>query len=352
MKQKKITWRLLLLPFALIYSFIAYVRNKLYDFGILASRKGVLPTVVIGNLTVGGTGKTPMTVMTARLLAQQYNVAVLSRGYKRKSKQCLIIDRNTSYRMAGDEPKLIANKTGLPVAVCADRLQGIEMIKQKLPETDVVVLDDAFQHRRLKGNVNILLIDYTRPVFYDYFLPAGNLRDNRYRLRQADIIVFTKCPEGLSAEEAELLTRKINRTKEDVFFTAIAYQDLVNYYTGEMIKLVDLVDYDVVTISGLARNDVFVDFLRSRTRVVGVYSFPDHKEYKFAQLRKIFYNFAQLYTKDKLLVTTDKDFVKISEFDLDQATRSKLFVLPVDVKFLFNSQEIFKHKILSQWKKA
>ncbi len=352
MMQKKIVWRILLLPFALIYSFIALVRNKLYDWGIVRSSYGVLPTVVIGNLTVGGTGKTPMTIFISRMMADEYNVAILSRGYKRRSRECVIADGDVPVGLIGDEPKLIERKTGLPVAVCADRHKGLEMIKEGLPETDVVILDDAFQHRRLKGNVSILLIDYNRPVFNDFFLPAGNLRDNRYRLSQADVVVFTRCPGDMSLQRAQRLASLTRKNKDDVFFASIAYQDLQNYFTGERISLDSLRDYKLLLISGLADNSQFVNFLKGRSTVIEEYRFADHKEYKFAELQKIFYNFAQLYTKNGLIVTTDKDFVKIKEYEFDDEIISRLFVLPIDVHFLFDSEGKFKFKILEKWKKT
>ncbi len=350
--QKKINWRLLLLPFSLVYSIIAFVRNKLFDWGILPSSYGVLPTIVIGNLTVGGTGKTPMTIATARLLSKELTVAILSRGYKRQSRDCLLAGAQASYTQIGDEPKLIALKTRLPVAVCADRLQGLQIIKNNMPDTQLVILDDALQHRRLKPDVSILLIDYTRQVFDDFFLPAGNLRDNLYRIKDCDIVVFTKCPASLSEQEAQRLAHKVGKPKDHVFFTRIVYRDLINYFTGERKSIESLFKYKVFTISGLANNRPFVEFLRTKAEIVQAYEFADHKNYKFAELQKIFYNFAQLYTDGKLIITTDKDFVKISEFDLPEQIRTRLFVLPIDVEFLIDSQENFKHKIFELWKKT
>ena len=350
--KKKLSWRLLLLPFALLYSAIAWIRNKLYDWQILPSRSGVLPTIIIGNLTVGGTGKTPMTIHLARMLKDEHSLAILSRGYKRRSKGCLVSDYKASYRLIGDEPKLISMKTGLPIAVCADRLHGLELIKKQLPDRELVILDDGLQHRRLKGDVNILLIDYNRQVFDDFFLPAGYLRDNRYRTADADIIVFTKCPKSLSQDEARQLIKRTGKEQDRVFFTSIFYQHLVNYYTNKSINFSELKNYKLLVISGLAKNADFVNFLSGLGQVIEIYSFADHKDYKFAELEKIFYNFGQIYTKNGLIITTDKDFVKITEFELDVDVRSRLFVLPIDVDFLFSSDEKFKSKILEKWKKT
>ena len=351
MKRIFSVFKIVLLPFSAIYSAIAFIRNKLYDWKILPSSHGILPSIIIGNLTVGGTGKTPMTIFLAQFLSKKYKLAILSRGYKRKSNQCIISNGKQSTRNLGDEPKLIAQKTGLPVAICSNRHKGLKLIKQTLPKTEIVILDDAFQHRKLIGNLNILLIDYNKPVFNDLFLPTGRLRDNLYRIKQADIIIFTKCPHNLSIEKAKLLVKKTKKNQKNVFFTTTKYHNLINPYTKKTIEFKELYKYKTITISGIANNKQFTQFLNKHTKIIKQYSFADHKQYKLLELKKIFYNFAKIYSEHKVLITTEKDFVKIEEFDLETDIKEKFFVLPVSIEFLFNDYEHFKQKIINIWKK-
>ncbi len=347
----KINFRLLLLPISFIYSIVAFIRNKLYDLGIKKSWPAVLPTIAIGNLTVGGTGKTPMTILITNILKKEFSVAIASRGYKRKSKECIITHGDHSFDQTGDEPLLMSRKTNVPVAVCADRLRGINMIKKKLSDVQLVVLDDALQHRRLKADVKILLIDYNRPVFNDFFLPAGNLRDNKYRIKEADFIIFTKCPEDLHKRQAQRLIEKTGLAAENVFFTKLTYQNPYNPFNGKTFDLDKLKDYTTLIFSGISNPTPMENFIKYYTKEVVSIRFGDHKNYQLGDLKKIFYNFALLYTERKLMLTTEKDWVKLERLPIPEEYKPYIYVLPVSFTFLFGQENIFNQKILSYGRK-
>ena len=336
--------RYLLLPFSLIYWLIVFIRNKLYDWKIFKSSKASLPTIVIGNITVGGTGKTPLTIFLSNYLAENFKVAVLSRGYKRVSKDCRWANHTDSYKVIGDEPKLILLRTNKPLFLCADRLKGIDLIK-KTSDTELVILDDGFQHRRLSPDLSIVLIDCTRPVFRDFFLPAGNLRDNVYRVRQADIVIFTKCNADLSEIDKKIYLRKLKLNSDKTFFSTFRYTQLYNPYNERVIDLSELSNYSVLAFAGIGNFLFFKQSLLKFSSKIEFIKFPDHWNYKNSDIKKIFSNFAKIYSKSKILITTEKDFIKLNELDLNDDFKKALFILDYKLCFLNDDEEKFKQKI-------
>lgn len=342
--------RKLLLPLSWIYYVFVRIKNLLYDKNLLNSRTSPIPTIVIGNLTVGGTGKTPFTIYIANLFSNQ-PIAILSRGYKRKTKSCLEVDRHLSYKLVGDEPKLIHFKTGAKTFVCADRLKGINFIKQRYPQTKLVILDDALQHRRLKPDLSILLIDWNRPIDKDFMLPAGDLRDNLYRINQTDIVIFTKCPQDLNKTTAHATIKRFNLKNENIFFTYFKPLAPYNPFTNQTISFSDLKKYKILAFSGLGNNKYFRKTLLNLGLNVEFLSFSDHKNYTIGDIKKIFYRFAQIYTSNKLILTTEKDLIKILELKLTEYQQKSIFALPIDIEFLFNQQNEFNKKIYSHGRK-
>ncbi len=342
--------RKLLLPFSWIYYVFVRLKNFLYDKNLVKSYISPIPAIVIGNLTVGGTGKTPFTIYLARLFAK-HQIAILSRGYKRKTKACLEVNSQISYRLVGDEPKLIHFKTKAKTFVCADRLKGINFIKQTYPQTELIILDDALQHRRLKPDLSITLIDWNRPVDKDLMLPAGNLRDNTYRIRQTDIVIFSKCPTDLDKTTAKSAIKRFNLDEKNVFFTYFRPLAPYNPFTNHTIDLKDIKKYHVVAFSGLGNNKYFRQTLKDLGVTFEFTGFSDHKNYTISDLKKIFYRFAQIYTSNKVIITTEKDLIKILELDLTQNQTKNIYALPIEIGFLFDQQEEFNKKIYSHGRK-
>ncbi|HKL04098.1 MAG TPA: tetraacyldisaccharide 4'-kinase, partial [Cryomorphaceae bacterium] len=219
--MKKI--RLIFLPFSWIYALIVWLRNKLYDWGVFQSSRVSVKTIVIGNLALGGTGKTPHIEYVLKLLNDQ-NIAVLSRGYGRKTKGTVFANSDATAETVGDEPLQIALKfPHIPVVVDEDRLRGIESIRQKFPQTQAIVLDDALQHRKLKGGLNILLTTFSNPFFRDRYLPAGNLRDHKIRARQSDAILVTKCPINISESTIQSFNKRLLPYAKPVNYNRVKY---------------------------------------------------------------------------------------------------------------------------------
>ena len=214
-----------LLPFSPFYGMVVRIRNLLFDINILRSTRFNIPVISVGNITVGGTGKTPHVEYLVQLLRNDYKLAVLSRGYKRKTNQFILASKSSGITEIGDEPKQIKLKfPGVYVAVDSNRVRGIRTLMQSIHNLDMVILDDAYQHRYVKAGLSILLIDYNRPIFKDMLLPAGNLREPRNNLNRADIIIVTKCPEILtSSQRGDFITRLRPNSKQAIFFTKFAY---------------------------------------------------------------------------------------------------------------------------------
>ncbi len=343
--------RKLLLPLSFIYWLIVRIKNFLYDINILKSKKSSIPNIVVGNITVGGTGKTPFTIFLTKILSQKYRVAILSRGYKRKSKGCFEISEHQSPIETGDEPKLIKQQTSAPTFVCADRLAGLELIKKQRPQTQLVILDDGFQHRKLKPDLGILLLDWTRPVKKDIMLPAGNLRDNIYRIKQADIVIFSKCPKDLSKEQAFDRIKKLHLQTKPVFFTYYKIGHPQNAFSGQEISPDKLRKYQILAFSGLGNPAHFTKTLEELGLKFKFIKFPDHKLYTNNDIKKIFCRFAQISTSRKLIITTAKDAIKLYNLNLSPNQKANIYVLPVEIAFLFDQEKDFKSKIYSYGRK-
>ena len=279
----------LLFPLSFLYGCITAVRNILYNAGWLASRKHDIPIVAVGNLSVGGTGKTPMTVYLAQLLSKDYRVAVLSRGYGRKSKGFLWVDSDTPSSAVGDEPLLIKNR--LPhvlVAVNEDRNRGVDQIRAAHPKVDLILLDDAFQHRAIDPHIKLLLTPYNAPFYRDFLLPVGRLRELRSGYRRADALVYTKSP---------LDANPLQTFDMPCFYSSVTYSH-------------DLDNHPVFGFSGLAHNTVFKTYLLSQTELVGFKCFPDHHNYSQNDL-----DILCVLAGDHALCCTEKDWMKIRELD-------------------------------------
>ena len=320
--------RKILFPIAIIYWLVTFIRNWLYDVGFFKSKSYNLPIIAIGNLSAGGTGKTPHTEYLIRLLKDKYKVAVLSRGYKRSTKGFVLANETISAHELGDESYQIKAKfPDITVAVCEDRQTGIEKLISEI-NPDVILLDDAFQHRKVKAGFYVLLTAYDDLFADDYILPFGNLRESAMGKKRANLVIVTKCPTVLSEQEQEKVKRKL-KVKVPVFFTSIAYDTEV-FGIENNIKVSEIITKEKVIVAGIAKPKYFIDYLNSGKDKVLIY--PDHHNFSNQEITEL-----NSLAQDKTIVTTEKDFVRLNgkiKFD-------KLFYLPIKVNFL-NSENEFQ----------
>ncbi len=337
----------LLLPFAIAYDAVTSIRNMMYDHGILASEAYDLPVICIGNLTVGGTGKTPHTEYLVRLLqAEGYRVAVLSKGYKRKTKGFVLATADSTAADIGDEPLQLALKfPGLVVAVDEDRRHGIQRLVtgSETGGIDVILLDDAFQHRRVTAGLNILLTDSGRLYTHDYLLPAGRLRENPRGGRRADIVVVTKLDQDINDFEAYRYYDTLDiQSNQDIYFTRYSYGDLYNRYNE--ISLADLHNYNVLLVTGIANPKPMEQELSRYTRF-SVIRYADHHTFTRDDYITIQREYQALDTdKPRIVVTTEKDMTRLRPDGTIPDTA--IFALPIAVDVVHNEKDKFNQQIL------
>jgi tetraacyldisaccharide 4'-kinase len=326
--------RIFLFPFSLIYGLIIIVRNFLFDKNIIKSVSFNLPIIAVGNLSLGGTGKSPMVEYLITLLKDKYKVATLSRGYKRKLKGYVLAKAHTTAIEIGDEPMQFYSKfPDVAVAVGEERIVAIPQLLQDCPETNVIILDDAFQHRIIKPGLNILLTEYDNLFTQDYFLPAGNLRDQKSSYKKADVIVVTKCPFNLSEEEKDTIKKEINPLPhQKVFFTAIEYGHL--YHMVDKSQKPFTLKDEILLVCGIANPTPLRKHLSQNARTYNQLSFSDHHIFTLADIKKIKNKFHGINADKKMIITTEKDAVRLMKFN-EELVSMPVFVLPVRHRFLF-----------------
>ena len=320
--------RKILFPIAIIYWLVTFLRNWLYDVGFFKSKSYNLPIIAIGNLSAGGTGKTPHTEYLIRLFKDKYKVAVLSRGYKRSTKGFVLANETISAAELGDESyQIYAKFPEVSVAVCEDRQTGIENLIAAI-NPDVILLDDAFQHRKVKASFYILLTAYDDLFSDDYILPFGNLRESAIGKKRANLVIVTKCLTTLSDQEQENVKQKLN-VNAPVFFTSIDYDNEV-FNIEKAINVADIIPEEKVIVAGIAKPKYFIDYLNSGKDKVLIY--PDHHNFTAQEISEL-----NILAQEKMLVTTEKDFVRLN----GKIKSDKLFYLPIKSKFL-NSETEFQ----------
>jgi len=320
--------RKILFPFAILYGFITGIRNFLFDKGILKSYTFDVPVIAVGNLSVGGTGKTPQIEYLIRLLSPNYKIATLSRGYKRQSEGFVLADANSNAAILGDEPFQFYSKfKNIQVAVDANRKNGIEQLLSQANKPDIILLDDAFQHRKVKAGFYILLTSYGDLYSDDFMLPTGNLRESRSGAKRANVIIVTKCPETLSLEEQNkikrvLLRRNDKEENQELYFSFIEYDDCI-YSENKVMKLSEIKNVDKLLLAGIAKPEPFFAYLQSEIDEKLVY--PDHHHFTDFDIKNI-----QNKAKNKIIITTEKDYVRLK----GNVPAEQLFYLPIKSKFL------------------
>ncbi|MHC0447391.1 tetraacyldisaccharide 4'-kinase [Flavobacterium sp. 3-218] len=332
--------RYILFPFAVLYGFITTIRNILFDKGILKSTSFDFPVIAVGNLSVGGTGKTPQIEYLIRLLSDKYKIATLSRGYKRKSEGFVLADENANAEILGDEPFQFYQKfPNVMVAVDANRTNGIQQLLSQNEKPEIILLDDAYQHRKVKAGFYILLTSYGDLYADDFMLPTGNLRESRSGAERANIVVVTKCPKILTEEEqAEIKSKLKLNARQQVFFTFIDY-DLVVFGKNEKIAVSEIKSESKLLLAGIAKPKPFFDYLKNESDEC--LTFPDHHHFSDADLDAI-----RNKANGRKIITTEKDYVRLKDSELvDQ-----LYYLPIKSSFI-NHQLDFDATILEYVKK-
>jgi len=335
-------FRKILKPLSILYGEVVKTRNKMYDNGSLKSTKFDIPTIVVGNLSVGGTGKSPMIEYLIRLLKEDYKVAVLSRGYKRASKGFQIASKTTTVEEIGDEPMQFYRKfKEIIVAVDADRVNGIQQLKKLDNPPQIILLDDAFQHRKVAAGFNILLTSYNNLYVDDTLLPSGDLRENREGANRAQVIIVTKCPNELDEIEQFEITKKLKiDLTQTAYFTKIAYDQFV-YNQQNKIEVSQLKEYQILLITGIANTIPLTNFLTKEKIKFQHLKFKDHYNFKKKDLEFIKKSFSKIVDKKKLILTTEKDYVRTFE-----GANRNVYYLPIRTQFLNDAEDkSFKQKI-------
>ncbi len=338
--------RILLFPFSLLYALVVIVRNRFFDKGWLGSSSFNLPLICVGNLSAGGTGKSTMIEFLIQLLHQQYQLAVVSRGYKRKTKGYALAHERSTALEIGDEPMQFHLKfPQVAVAVGEERIVAIPQLLHDRPDTQVILLDDAFQHRSVAAGLNIILTEYNNLFTRDWFLPTGDLRDERGSYKRAQIIIVTKCPPGLSASEADEIRREINPVKgQQVYFSCIEYG--LPYHITEKNTLPIHADMEVLLVSGIANPLPLKHYLHEQSGTYYEMLFSDHHIFSIDDWKEILQRFESINTEQKIILTTEKDAVRLVKFAAELKD-IPLFVIPIEMKLLFQQSESFRNGLES-----
>lgn len=337
-------------PFSFFFWLVTSLRNKMIDWRWKKSRSFPVQTICIGNLCMGGSGKSPMVEYIIRLLKDKNRIATLSRGYKRKTKGYCEVSASSTSENVGDEPKQFKNKfPEITVAVCEDRCKGVEEISGRFPDTGIILLDDAFQHRKIKCGVNILLTDYHRLFTDDFIFPSGTLRESRGCAGRADVVVVTKCPADLDENGKRVIRKNIEKyTKGKVFFSFLKYAGLKRLGDGSILAGADTVDA-VVIFTGIANPASLEKYIRTIFKNITTVRFPDHHQYSSGDLMRIQESFNNIAGQKKIIITTEKDAVRFEKPEhLEIIKRLPVYIASVEIEF-FPADKILFNQILTTY---
>jgi len=335
-------------PLSFIYGIGVRFRNFLFDMGILKSKDYKVPIISVGNITVGGTGKTPHVEYLARLLKDKMNVAILSRGYKRKSRGYVLAESDTPMHMIGDEPYQMKQKfPNVTIAVDKNRQRGIEHLTRG-DAIDVILLDDAFQHRYVKPGINILLVDYHRLIIYDKLLPAGRLREPMKGKNRADIVIVTKCPKELKPMEFRVITRAMDLYPyQHLYFSTLDYESLRPVFPGsKAVTVPPLAGQNVLLLTGIASPRQLTEDLKPQVKSLTALTFADHHDFSQKDVKRLNAAFEAL-PAPKLAITTEKDASRLETTKgLSEALKQALYMQPVHISFMLDQEESFNQAII------
>ncbi|MBI4944805.1 MAG: tetraacyldisaccharide 4'-kinase [Bacteroidetes bacterium] len=327
--------RFLLFPAALLYGIGIFFRNLLYQIGILPAKGFDTGIIVIGNLSVGGTGKSPMTEYLIRLLKEKFPLATLSRGYKRHTTGFLLAEKDSTSFQIGDEPLQFKKKfPDIIVSVDENRKQGIKKLLLQFPQLKIILLDDAFQHRRVKPGLSILLTDYSKIFYDDFLLPVGSLREWSAGKGRADIIIVTKCPVNLSPVEKRIILKNISpEPHQHVFFSHIKYGEPITLFpspSGEGLGMRST----VVLLTGISNPKPLEDYLKDKVSNIIPMHYPDHHEYTIVEANKAVETFNNIASSNKVIITTEKDAMRLDKPGLVEVLHTlPIYYIPIEVSF-------------------
>lgn len=351
-EKKHSLLRIILWPFAIIYGFVTFIRNMLFDLNILKERKFQIPIISVGNITAGGTGKTPHIEYLAGILKEEFNIAVLSRGYKRETRNFRIVTEQSDYKETGDEPLQIKKKyPRIKVAVDRKRVNGVNKLLSAFSDLEVILLDDAFQHRYIKPGLSILLIDYSKPLKNDLILPAGRLREYISGRKRADIIIVTKCPVDIKQEEKTKFEKDlILSPPQEIFFSKINYGDLLPVFRKNKQKLsldqCKKENYNLLLVTGIANPKPLKDHLKFHFVKISEIRFPDHHSFTEKDVSNILNDFEKLPGKNNIILTTEKDAIRMQKFsNIADHFKNIIYYIPVSVELESNKSSQFKKLI-------
>ena len=323
--------RFLLFPFGIIYYLLGFFRNLLFDLKILKSKYYKIPNIGVGNLSMGGTGKSVLIIYLAELFKSKYNIAILSRGYKRKSKGFFIANKDSSARLIGDEPYQFHKRfPEITIGVSENRNVGVGRILKDKPKTQLILFDDILQHRSVNSHLRILTTTFSSPFFKDYIFPVGNLRERRSGHKRVDIILVTKCPKELNESNRENFLKGIKlEPYQKIFFTKISYS--VNIYSvNKKIALLSLQTSEFVLVTGIADSSYLVDYLNSKNLKFTQIKYSDHYNYTISDIKNI-----NSKSKNKIVLTTEKDYWRLSPL----VKEFSLYFLPIKMSFFSNEEK-------------
>ncbi len=332
----------ILKPLSWLYEGVTIVRNWLFDHNVLTVEEFDVPVVSVGNITVGGTGKTPHIEYLADMLSSTFNIAILSRGYKRRTKGFILANDRSTPDSIGDEPLQMYQKFNdrLKVAVCESRRKGIKEIMRQFPDTQLILMDDGFQHRFVKPKINIMLMDFSHPIYEDHLLPLGRLRESAHQTNRADMVVVTKCPADISPLAYRLVSKSLNLMPyQKLYFSTMQYGFLTPVFPQDHPYRVDidsLTSRDtVLLLTGIANPRGFVRYFKKYPFKVVVAHYPDHHEFSRADIESIKDKFLSLKGERKIIITTEKDAVRLAYNPYFPATvKPSTFFMPISVKMM------------------
>jgi len=343
---------LLLYPFSLVYGLIVWFRNLFFDYDIIKSSEFPIPVISVGNITVGGTGKTPHIEYLVELLKEEFQVATLSRGYKRKTRDFILADADSGVRDIGDEPVQIKQKyPDIHVAVDRRRANGIRELMKRIPDLDVILLDDAFQHRYVKPGLSILLIDYNRPLSEDLLLPAGRLREQAYERRRANTILITKCPDRLKPIDRRIIVKDQNLYAfQHLFFSKLVYGEPVPVFNNNerpmSISEMKSAKPRILMVTGIAGPRLFKKHLRSISPQITEMIYPDHHSFSGTDIVRIRDKFEEMEAVEKLIFTTEKDAMRLQKItNIASSIRERMYYIPVGIEIMNEDVENFNMQI-------
>lgn len=333
--------QVILVPLSIIYGVITGIRNTLFHIGILKTKSFNVPVLCVGNITVGGTGKTPHTELIISELKGKFRVACLSRGYKRKTHGFIIADENSTAREIGDEPMQIKKKFPEIIVACdAKRVRGIQKLLALEEKPEVIILDDAFQHRYVQADKNIILVDYNRPVYHDHLLPSGRLRESVSALKRADYIIVTKCPGNMQPIERRIVSKHLKlKPYQQLYFTTMKYGRIKNL-SGKTVTPVIKTDTAILCLTGIACPEPYIRHLKTLTNNITELRYPDHYNFKKADISQIEKKFNEMIGKEKYIFTTEKDAARLISCELPGSLARKIYYIPIIPVFMNHENQL------------